>query len=152
MIATDSRRTFPNWPGCSNVELQIIFGLPGDSPEGFRRTLEYARSFSVGVRAYHCLVLPDALMTRGRPEWDIRFDPLNLNMISCRGWAAMTSRKCGAISRARRWPAAVRRENSGGSSPGPERRGRWAGRVDAHDRGELMAVGSKQDAAAAAWP
>jgi radical SAM superfamily enzyme YgiQ (UPF0313 family) len=77
----------PRLASLSNVELQIIFGLPGDSPDGFRRTLEYARSFSVGVRAYHCLVLPDALMTRGRPEWDIQFDPLNLTMISCRGWA-----------------------------------------------------------------
>jgi len=78
----------PKLAKLSNVELQIIFGLPGDSPEGFRRTLEYARSFSVRVRAYHCLVLPDALMTRGRPEWDMRFDPLNLNMISCLGWTA----------------------------------------------------------------
>jgi radical SAM superfamily enzyme YgiQ (UPF0313 family) len=72
----------------AKVELQIIFGLPTDSPEGFRRTLEFARSFRVGVRAYHCLVLPDALMTRSQPEWDIHYDPLNLNMISCQGWTA----------------------------------------------------------------
>lgn len=78
----------PKLAKLSNVELQIIFGLPGETPAGFRRTLEYARSFSVGVRAYHCLVLPDALMSRGRPEWNIRFDPLNLNMISCLGWTA----------------------------------------------------------------
>lgn len=67
-------------------ELQIIFGLPGDSPEGFRQTLEYARSFGVAVRAYHCLVLPDALMTRGRPEWRMRYDPATLAMIECDGW------------------------------------------------------------------
>jgi radical SAM superfamily enzyme YgiQ (UPF0313 family) len=67
-------------------ELQIIFGLPGDSPEGFRQTLEYARSFGVSVRAYHCLVLPDALMTRGRPEWRMRYDPWTLAMIECDGW------------------------------------------------------------------
>jgi len=76
----------PQLAKLANVEIQIIFGLPGDSPEGFRRTLDYARSFGVGVRAYHCLVLPDALMTRGRPEWDMHFDPYNLNMISCLGW------------------------------------------------------------------
>jgi radical SAM superfamily enzyme YgiQ (UPF0313 family) len=69
-------------------ELQIIFGMPGDTPEGFRRTLAYARSFPVGVRAYHCLVLPDALLTRGRPEWDMRYDPVNMSMISCQGWSA----------------------------------------------------------------
>jgi radical SAM superfamily enzyme YgiQ (UPF0313 family) len=69
------------------VELQIIFGLPGESPEGFRRTLDYARSLPGSVRAYHCLVLPDALMTRGRPEWDIRFDPVTLELLSCQGWS-----------------------------------------------------------------
>jgi radical SAM superfamily enzyme YgiQ (UPF0313 family) len=72
----------------TTAELQIIFGLPGDTPEGFRRTLAYARSFPVTVRAYHCLVLPDALMSRGRPEWNMRDHPTNLSMISCMGWSA----------------------------------------------------------------
>ena len=67
-------------------ELQIIFGLPGDSPDGFRQTLDYSRSFGVAVRAYHCLVLPDALMTRGRPEWRMRYNPATLAMIECDGW------------------------------------------------------------------
>ncbi len=71
----------------TTAELQIIFGLPGDTPEGFRRTLEYARSFPVTVRAYHCLVLPDALMSRGRPDWAMRYDPVNLAMKSCLGWS-----------------------------------------------------------------
>jgi len=69
------------------AEIQIIFGLPGDTPEGFRRTLAYARTFPVAVRAYHCLVLPDALMSRGRPGWAMRYDPENLAMISCLGWS-----------------------------------------------------------------
>ena len=71
----------------TSTELQIIFGLPGDSPEGFRQTLDYARSFGVGVRAYHCLVLPDALMTRGRPEWRMEYDSETLAMIACDGWS-----------------------------------------------------------------
>ncbi len=71
----------------TTAEVQIIFGLPGDTPEGFRRTLEYARTFPVAVRAYHCLVLPDALMSRGRPGWDMRYDPVNLAMTSCLGWS-----------------------------------------------------------------
>ena len=71
----------------ANTELQIIFGLPGDTPQGFRRTLAYARSFGVSVRAYHCLVLPDALLTRGRPGWDMRFDPVTMSMQSCLGWS-----------------------------------------------------------------
>jgi radical SAM superfamily enzyme YgiQ (UPF0313 family) len=70
----------------ANAEIQIIFGLPGDTPQGFLQTLAYARSFGVGVRAYHCLVLPDALMTRARPGWDLRYDPITLAMRSCLGW------------------------------------------------------------------
>jgi radical SAM superfamily enzyme YgiQ (UPF0313 family) len=71
----------------TNIELQIIFGLPGDTPDGFRRTLDYALSLPASVRAYHCLVLPDALMTRGLRNFDLRFDPRNLAMISCLGWS-----------------------------------------------------------------
>jgi radical SAM superfamily enzyme YgiQ (UPF0313 family) len=71
----------------TNIELQIICGLPGDTPEGFRRTLDYALSLPASVRTYHCLVLPDALMTRGLPDWNMRFDPKNLAMISCLGWS-----------------------------------------------------------------
>jgi radical SAM superfamily enzyme YgiQ (UPF0313 family) len=72
----------------TKIELQIIFGLPGDTPEGFRRTLDYALSLPASVRAYHCLVLPDALMTRGLPGWNMVFDPRDLSMISCLGWSA----------------------------------------------------------------
>jgi radical SAM superfamily enzyme YgiQ (UPF0313 family) len=71
----------------AHAEVQIIFGLPGDSPAGFRRTLEVARSLPVSVRAYGCLVLPDALMTRSKPEWNVRYDPVSLKMTSCKGWS-----------------------------------------------------------------
>ena len=71
----------------SEGEVQIIFGLPLDSPNGFLKTLAYARSLPVAVRAYHCLVLPDALMTRAQPHWEVKYDPLTLEMTSCRGWS-----------------------------------------------------------------
>ena len=72
----------------AQLEVQIIMGLPGDTPEGFRRTLDFALSLPVwSVRAYHCLVLPDALLTRGRPEWRLRFDPETLSMRSNDGWS-----------------------------------------------------------------
>lgn len=71
----------------ASAELQVIFGLPGDSPAGFKRTLEMARSMPVSVRAYGCLVLPDALMTRSKPHWNVRFDPVSLRMTSCLGWS-----------------------------------------------------------------
>ncbi|MBU6386445.1 MAG: radical SAM protein [Planctomycetes bacterium] len=69
-----------------SVEIQIIFGLPTDSPAGFLETLAFARSQGVGVRVYHCLVLPDALLTRGKPEWQMEFCPQTLSMHSCVGW------------------------------------------------------------------
>jgi len=71
----------------ADVEIQIIFGLPTDTPDGFKKTLEYAMSFPTGVRAYHCLVLPDALLTRSKPEWEVQFDPYTLEMTSCAGWS-----------------------------------------------------------------
>jgi radical SAM superfamily enzyme YgiQ (UPF0313 family) len=70
-----------------NMEIQIIFGLPGETPEGFLRTLDFALSMPGGVRAYHCLVLPDALLSRSRPEWDIKFDPINFAMTSNAQWS-----------------------------------------------------------------
>lgn len=70
----------------ASLEIQIIMGLPGDTPEGFRRTLDYALSLPAKVRAYHCLVLPDALLTRGLPEFRMAFDQRNLAMVSCLGW------------------------------------------------------------------
>ena len=93
----------------ANIEVQIIFGLPTDTWDGFLETLTYALSLPVTVRVYHCLVLPDALLTRGRPEWQMKFDPFTMSMQSCAGWnetelldmRAMLSREtvlCGGTS------------------------------------------------------
>lgn len=85
----------------TNIELQIIAVLPGDTPAGFRRTLDYALSLPATVRVYHCLVLPDALLTRSRPEWDIRFDPVTMAMRSCAGWSEEAVAEVRAEVRAR---------------------------------------------------
>ena len=73
--------------GQRSIPFAKFHRLPGDTPEGFRRTLDYALSLPASVRVYHCLVLPDALMTRGLPDWNIRFEPRNLAMTSCLGWS-----------------------------------------------------------------
>ncbi len=70
-----------------NIEIQIIFGLPGETPEGFLRTLDFALSMPGGVRAYHCLVLPDALLDRSRPEWNVKFNPETMAMTSNSHWS-----------------------------------------------------------------
>lgn len=69
------------------VEIQIILGLPGDDPESFKETVQRARRLPAQVRVYHCLVLPDALMTRGGPEFQMKFNPFTLRMNSCLGWS-----------------------------------------------------------------
>lgn len=66
---------------------EIIFGLPGDSPESFQRTIDRLMEQPCNFLVYHCLVLPDGLMTRAPAGSDMVFDPRTLKMISCWGWS-----------------------------------------------------------------
>jgi radical SAM superfamily enzyme YgiQ (UPF0313 family) len=75
------------------VDLEIILGLPGDTPEGFRRTLHALLELPCSVRVYRCLVLPDALMSRAPAGADLRFDPLTLLLESCSTWPAAALRE-----------------------------------------------------------
>ena len=71
----------------STVTVEVILGLPGDSIEGFRETLRVLEDLPCNVRAYHCLVLPDAFMTReGTPE-ELDFHPITLELRSAPGWS-----------------------------------------------------------------
>jgi hypothetical protein len=71
----------------TEVHLEIILGLPGDTPESFRRTFDTLRKFPCSVRVYRCLVLPDALMTRPPAGVTMDYDPVTLRMRSCTGWS-----------------------------------------------------------------
>lgn len=88
----DMRRFTPAVEELSKVaglEIQIIMGLPEDTPEGFRKTLDFALALPVtSVRVYHCLVLPDALLSRAKPEWKLDFDPVNMAMRSNHTWSS----------------------------------------------------------------
>ena len=68
------------------VTIEIIMGLPGDNRASFQRTFERARALPAEVRVFHCLALPDALMTRLPPGLTIDFDPVSLMVRSCTGW------------------------------------------------------------------
>ena len=70
----------------AGVAIEIIMGLPGDSPENFRRSFERARALPCALRVYHCVVLPSALMVRSPPEHALVYDPVTLKMQSCLGW------------------------------------------------------------------
>jgi len=68
--------------------IELIVGLPGDSPEHFRETFETIVELGCGVRVYRCLVLPNALMTRAPASFQIDYDLITLRMRSCLGWSS----------------------------------------------------------------
>ena len=70
----------------ARVAIEIIMGLPGDSPEQFRENYFRAREFPCALRVYHCCVLPSALMVRSPPEHRLNYDPVSLKIRSCLGW------------------------------------------------------------------
>ena len=74
----------------ASLAIEIIVGLPGDSPEKFRRNFARARALPYALRVYHCLVLPSALMQRSPPEHALDYDPVTLKMRSCLGWTRET--------------------------------------------------------------
>lgn len=72
----------------SEITVEIILGLPGDNPDSFMRTLDTVMTLGNRVCAlvYHCLVLPDGLLTRAPEGADLKFDPYTLKVSSCQGW------------------------------------------------------------------
>lgn len=71
----------------AQVEVELILGLPGDTPASFREALDRARELPCKVRIFHALVLPDDLMARAPASFEMRFDPVTLMMRSCLGWS-----------------------------------------------------------------
>ena len=71
----------------AHVAIEIIMGLPGDTPENFRKSFERARSLPTALRVYHCVVLPSALMVRAPASDQLDYDPITLKMRSCLGWS-----------------------------------------------------------------
>ncbi len=67
--------------------VEIILGLPGDTPENFKRTVQRAKSLPTELRVFRCLVLPGALMSRAAPDAALEYDPVTLEMQSCKGWS-----------------------------------------------------------------
>lgn len=72
----------------ADVLLEVIAGLPGDSPGGLRRTVEWARSFGCAVNVYRCLVLPDALLDVAVNDDRYDYDPVTFEIRRAPGWSA----------------------------------------------------------------
>jgi radical SAM superfamily enzyme YgiQ (UPF0313 family) len=77
----------------AELVIEVILGLPGDGPDTFMRTVERARMLGSDIRIYHCLVLPDALMTRAPADANMDYDPITLAMRSCSGWTESALRE-----------------------------------------------------------
>jgi len=93
----------------AGVAIEIILGLPGDTPENFRISFERARSLPCALRVYHCVVLPSALMVRAPASDRLVYDPVDLKMRSCLGWSERElQRECEHMTR--------RAESEGGRS------------------------------------
>jgi len=81
------QRVLRRMRGRVDVDIELIYGLPGDNPESFRRTLETSLELGHSVKIFRCLVLPDALLERAA-EMGIDYDPRTFEMIACEGWPA----------------------------------------------------------------
>ena len=67
------------------IDVELIYGLPGDNPESFRRTVDKTMELADTVRIFYPMVLPDALLERTE-EFGIRFDPETFILTECNGW------------------------------------------------------------------
>lgn len=50
----------------ADVVVDIILGLPGDDPDGFRKTVDYLVGLDVKIHAFHLLALPGSEFSRHR--------------------------------------------------------------------------------------
>lgn len=79
------QRTLSMMKGRLKVDIELIFGLPGDNPDSFLRTLDTAIEYGHALKAFQCLVLPDALLERA-DAMQIVFDPETFAIQSAMGW------------------------------------------------------------------
>ena len=72
----------------SDVTVEVIMGLPGDTLEGFKETMRRVSDLSCSIRVYQCLILPDALLTEYAGDSRVRFHPVTLQVREAPGWSA----------------------------------------------------------------
>jgi len=70
----------------ARVTVEVIMGLPGDTPAGFKETMSFLEDLPCNARAYYCLVLPDAFMNRYAGSDTLQFHPITLELQAGPGW------------------------------------------------------------------
>ncbi len=58
-------------------EASIVLGLPGETPAGFQKTLDYCRSLNAYIKIYELMVMPDTTYFYHADEYGLKFDPFN---------------------------------------------------------------------------
>jgi len=60
--------------GFLRPEVSLIMGLPGDTPEGFAKTLDFASSLEADVMIFRFMVLPNTLYYEQRDRYELEID------------------------------------------------------------------------------
>ncbi len=68
------QRTISTLREQGEVVVDIILGLPGDDPEGFRRTVDFVVGLDVKVHAFLLLALPGSEFSRERARYGLEFN------------------------------------------------------------------------------
>ncbi len=67
-----------------NSNITIMMGLPGDTVDGFKRTLEYCASLDVQINCYELRVFPGTLFFDNASRFDLKYDLSDgLKALSC---------------------------------------------------------------------
>lgn len=56
------------------VVVDVILGLPGDDPEGFRRTIDYLTAMDVSIHMFLLMALPGSDYSENRDRYGLRFN------------------------------------------------------------------------------
>lgn len=60
--------------GLGSVTVDVILGLPGDDPEGFRRTVDFLADLDVKVHAFLLMALPGSEYSHERDRYGLEFN------------------------------------------------------------------------------
>lgn len=71
----------------SDVTVEVIVGLPGDTLDGFKETMRRISDLPCSIRVYQCLILPDALLTEHAGDDRVKFHPVTLQVREAPGWS-----------------------------------------------------------------
>jgi hypothetical protein len=71
----------------SDVTVEVIVGLPGDTLDGFKETMRRITDLPCSIRVYQCLILPDALLSEHAGDDRVKFHPVTLQVREVPGWS-----------------------------------------------------------------